>query len=175
MNHTIYFFSTNIGTCGIAWTDKGIDRVMLPGDTAKHAKKLLKAAAGQHSETRKPPVWIRDAARRITQHLAGKPDPFDGIPLDLESTSAFARKVYYSLRRVPSGTTITYEDLARLAGSPKAARAVGRAMAANPVPLIIPCHRVVASDGSLGGFSAHGGAKTKDHILKIEGVNTKSV
>ena len=151
----MYTFETKIGTCGIAWNEKGITRVEL----CVRKKKSSKA---------RPPAWVKEAAKRIANHLAGKPDPFDGIDIDLSNTTPFAHKVYDALRRIPEGITLTYADLARLVGKPGAARAVGRAMATNPVPIIVPCHRVVGAGGKLGGFSAPGGTKTKQKILEIE-------
>ena len=170
----IYLFETPIGTCGIAWTPNGIDHVMLPGKDIQHTKRLLRDAAGKRPLRRNPPAAVREAAERIAKHLAGKPDPFDGIELDLSDAPAFAQKVYGALRRVPEGITLTYGDLARLAGKPSAARAVGRAMATNPVPILVPCHRVLPSTGGLGGFSAKGGVALKAHLLEIEGAGRAS-
>ena len=81
----------------------------------------------------------------------------------------FARKVYDAAREIPIGKTSTYGELAKKLGQPKAVRAVGRALGRNPIPLIIPCHRVLAADGKPGGFSAHGGAATKLKLLALEG------
>jgi methylated-DNA-[protein]-cysteine S-methyltransferase len=87
----------------------------------------------------------------------------------LETVPPFHRKVYRALCNIPSGKTVTYAGLARLAGSPKAARAVGQAMAKNPWPIVIPCHRVVAGNGRLGGYSGRGGVATKRKLLQLEG------
>ncbi len=89
----------------------------------------------------------------------------------LENVSPFHRKVYNALCKVPAGKTITYAELARRAGSPGAARAVGTAMAKNPFPVVIPCHRVVAGNGKLGGYSGRGGVATKKALLALEGVS----
>lgn len=89
----------------------------------------------------------------------------------LETVPPFHRKVYRKLCKVPAGKTVTYAELARLAGSPGAARAVGQAMAKNPWPIIIPCHRVVAGNGKLGGYSGRGGPATKRALLALEGAS----
>lgn len=90
------------------------------------------------------------------------------VPLDLEGLTAFQRRVLEELRRIPRGQTVSYAELARRCGRPRAARAVGQVVARNPVPLWIPCHRVVASDGSLGGYSG-GGPHVKRRLLELEG------
>lgn len=108
--------------------------------------------------------------QRVRKHLEGVPDSFLDVPLDLTDVSGFDASVYRALRDIPAGATITYGDLAAVVGSPGAARAVGRAMATNPIPLIVPCHRVLAAGGQLHGFSAYGGIVTKDRLLELEGV-----
>lgn len=88
----------------------------------------------------------------------------------LENVPPFHRKVYQALCKVPPGKVVTYAELAKRAGSPGAARAVGTAMAKNPFPIIIPCHRVVAGNGKLGGYSGRGGVATKRKLLQLEGI-----
>ncbi|AKU92473.1 Methylated-DNA--protein-cysteine methyltransferase [Vulgatibacter incomptus] len=102
-------------------------------------------------------------------HLDGRPQDFTRVPLDLSNVSPFAAKVYLALRQVPAGSTVSYGELAREVGSPGAARAVGRAMATNPVPILVPCQRVLAAAGKPGGFSAYGGVLTKERMLALEG------
>lgn len=92
----------------------------------------------------------------------------------LENVPPFHRKVYRALCKVPAGKTVTYAELAKRVGSPGAARAVGQAMARNPWPIIIPCHRVVAGNGKLGGYSGRGGVATKRALLAIEGVSPEN-
>ena len=105
---------------------------------------------------------------RVARHLAGAPQDFSGVRLDLAGTAPFARRVYDALRQVPPGAVVTYGELAGAVGSPGAARAVGGVMAHNPLPLLVPCHRVVAAGGRLGGFSAPGGVRTKSELLALE-------
>jgi len=101
--------------------------------------------------------------------MAGEIADFKDVPLDLSPVSPFARTVYAELRKVPAGQTVTYKELACRAGSPRASRAVARAMATNRIPIVIPCHRVVGSGGGLAGFSGGDGLKTKAQLLFVEG------
>lgn len=107
------------------------------------------------------------AEREIREYLAGRRRRFT-VPADLSAATPFHRKVLAALARVPYGRTVTYGQLAARAGRPRAARAVGQAMANNPVPLIFPCHRVVAAGGGLGGFG--GGLDLKRRLLALEAI-----
>jgi methylated-DNA-[protein]-cysteine S-methyltransferase len=109
-----------------------------------------------------------DAAVALQRFRAGDPSALSEVPVDLSSCTPFVRRVYEELRAVPPGETVTYGELARRAGKPKAARAVGRAMATNPFAPFVPCHRVLASDGRLTGFSAPGGIEAKRRLLEME-------
>ena len=105
---------------------------------------------------------------RLQAYAAGRPDDFRDIRLDPGPVRAFQQRVLAECRRIPYGSTATYAELAAKAGSPGAARAVGNCMAGNPIPLVIPCHRVVCSDGQVGSYSAPGGSKTKIRLLWLE-------
>ncbi|MBD3233691.1 MAG: methylated-DNA--[protein]-cysteine S-methyltransferase [candidate division Zixibacteria bacterium] len=109
-----------------------------------------------------------DAIEQLKQYFAGERTNLD-FKLDFSSSTVFRRKVYRELMKVKAGQTISYGKLAEAAGNPKASRAVGSAMAENPLPLVIPCHRVLKSDGSLGGYSS--GLDMKRKLLRLEGVN----
>ena len=163
-------FPTVLGPCGLAWTERGICAVQLPAATeALTARRLTQrcgVAPGDHPSAG---VAAR-VVRRLQRHLEGGRDPLRDIPLDLQCTP-FVRSVYSAARRVGPGRTTSYAALAALAGHSGAARAVGQAMAGNPLPLLIPCHRVLAAHGDLGGFSAHGAARTKLRLLTVEGAN----
>jgi methylated-DNA-[protein]-cysteine S-methyltransferase len=120
-----------------------------------------------------PPPWVATAAADIRRYLAGEPVDFGSVAVDLSGLDPFRRRLYESMRTLAWGRTTTYGELARQLGSSdwEAAREVGEAMGRNPVPVIIPCHRVLAAGGKLGGFSARGGAKTKARLLALEGVH----
>ncbi|MBP0573471.1 methylated-DNA--[protein]-cysteine S-methyltransferase, partial [Mycobacterium tuberculosis] len=117
------------------------------------------------------PPEVADCVALLRASFAGEIVDFRAIPLDQTGLSALEAAIYAALRAVGRGETTTYGDLAARAGQPGAARAVGVAMARNRWPIVVPCHRVLASDGSLGGFSAPGGVKTKRRLLRLEGVD----
>jgi methylated-DNA-[protein]-cysteine S-methyltransferase len=119
-----------------------------------------------------PPADVQAAIARITAHLAGELDDLRDVALDLDDVSEWRRDVYEVLRGVDPGATITYGEIAQRLGNPHAAREVGQAMGSNPVPIIVPCHRVLAADNRMGGFSAPGGIATKLKLLAIEGAAT---
>ena len=168
-------FDTKLGRCGVAWSDTGLTSVQLPEASREHTEARLLAKAespGSRAAPRAKPAWVTHAIELARAHLDGSasstPD-LATVPLDLSRVTPFAEKVYRELQRVPAGSTVTYGELARAVGSPGAPRAIGRAMATNPFPLFVPCHRVLASNGKPGGFSAYGGLVTKERILALEG------
>jgi len=140
---------------GIEWNESGITRVEM--------------CTKKKGRTIKPPAWVSQTSRRIANHLAGKNDDLKNIKVDLSNFTPFTKKIYSALRNVKPGMVVTYAELAKKAGKPNAARAVGTAMAKNPVPIIVPCHRVIKSDVTLGQFSAPGGIPLKRRLLEIEG------
>ncbi len=160
-------FDTPLGRCGIAWTESGIARVQLPDTDEERASRMLERGEATAAE---PPPPVADAMAAIARHLAGEAQDFSDVALDFEGVGDFARRVYAAARAVPAGRTATYGEIAAAIGQPKEARAVGQALGANPVPLIVPCHRVVPSNGGIGGFSAPGGSLTKTRLLALEGV-----
>ena len=169
---TWLLFETPIGSCGLAWSDAGLTWLQLPEEDrdATRARLLSKIEdAGPMATAKTTPGWVKDAVARVRQHLAGKPQDLARVPLDVSRITPFNAKVLRAAQAVPAGRTATYGDLATTVGSPGASRAVGRAMATNPWPVIVPCHRVVAASGGAGGFSAYGGIVTKEKILQLEG------
>lgn len=163
-----HLFETAIGRCGIMWSDRGICHIQLPerNDNATRDRLL----SFRWAEESTPPPHVRSVMEALRSHLAGCPQSFDSVAIDLAAVPEFHRKVYDQLRKLPPGVTVSYGELAEMAGSTNAARAVGRAMAKNPLPIIVPCHRVLASKGKIGGFSAYGGEKIKIELLKIDGI-----
>jgi methylated-DNA-[protein]-cysteine S-methyltransferase len=163
-------FSTSAGFCGLAWSTQGILRFTLPVRDSAAADRLLlrKRPDAQPAE---PPPQIAAVIAAVQRYFAGEPEDFSALALDLDDQDAFFSAVYAALRRVGWGHTTTYGDLAKAIGSgPEAARDVGQAMAKNPIPLLIPCHRVLAAGNRIGGFSAPGGSTTKLRMLELEGV-----
>ena len=162
-------FDTAFGHVGLAWSEGGITRLQLPEKTAAATERRLLTRAGAGIPANPPPHAQRVMAE-VLRYFEGDRVDFASAMLDLSTTSAFHQEIYTAARRIAWGDTTTYGGLAKAAGYPDAARAVGQAMGSNPVPVIIPCHRVQASGGKSGGFSAYGGAVTKDKMLALEGV-----
>ncbi len=169
--HHYFIFEAAGGFCGIAWNNLGITRFLLPTRSAAATERLLlRRVPGAESGAPTPDVAAAVAA--VKRYFAGEETDFSGFKLDLSGQDAFFKQIYAAARRVGWGHTITYGTLAKeLGAGPEAARDVGEAMAKNPVALIIPCHRVLAAGGKLGGFSAPGGSATKIRILELEGVH----
>lgn len=162
-------FDTPIGTCGVAWNKNGIAGMQLPATNADKTRAHIRKRWPTAVEAA-PPPGVRRAIDRVLTLLKGEKIDLTDIPLDLEDAPEFNRKVWDIARAVPPGQTITYGDIARRLGvGPERARDVGQAMGSNPVPIIVPCHRVVAASGKMGGFSAPGGVDTKRRMLEIEG------
>jgi len=154
-------FDTGLGRCGIRWSDIGITDVVLPG-TATSRWHLLPELADV-------PGDVRDAIDGIRAVLAGERRDLRDIRLDERGIDPFRRCVYAATRNVQPGTTTSYGQVAQAIGLPDAAREIGAALARNPTPVIVPCHRVVAANGALHGFSAPGGINTKRRMLQLEG------
>jgi methylated-DNA-[protein]-cysteine S-methyltransferase len=164
-------FETTGGFCGIAWSDVGITRFQLPTRSAEATERLLLRRT-QGAEPGTPTPGVAEAVAAVKRYFAGEEIDFSGFTLDLGNQDAFFEQIYAAARQIGWGQTTTYGALAKQLGAgPEAARDVGQAMAKNPVALIIPCHRVLAAGGKLGGFSAPGGATAKTRMLELEGVN----
>jgi len=169
--HHYLIFETAGGFCGIAWNGAGITRFQLPTKSAEAAESLLLRRL-RGAKPGAPTPQVVEAVTAAKRYFAGEPTDFSSFTLDLADQDAFFKQVYAAARQVGWGHTTTYGTLAKeLGGGPEAARDVGQAMAKNPVPLIIPCHRVLAAGGKVGGFSAPGGSAAKIRMLKLEGVD----
>jgi methylated-DNA-[protein]-cysteine S-methyltransferase len=164
-----HIFRTAAGFCAIGWSDRGVARFQLPTRTAEAAERLLlRRLPGARAASPAPVAGVIAAATDYFE--GGRPD-FSGLELDLDDVDPLFRSIYDALRHVGWGSTTTYGALAKQVDpGPEGARHVGEAMAKNPIPLIIPCHRVLAAGGKVGGFSAPGGAATKVRMLELEGV-----
>ncbi|GGH15717.1 methylated-DNA--[protein]-cysteine S-methyltransferase [Alsobacter metallidurans] len=152
-------FETAIGECALAWTDRGISKLWLPGGSLPQGDSTY-----EHS-----PAWLAGAVDAIQRLLLGQRVDLCFIPVDLRAAPDFHRKVYVVARSIPPGRAMTYGEVAAAIGEPGAARAVGQALGRNPVPIVVPCHRVLAAGGRTGDFSAPGGAASKLRLLAIEG------
>ena len=169
--HRHLIFETAGGFCGIAWNDVGITRFQLPAKNAEATERLLRRRVPE-AKAGAPTPEVAAAVAAVQRYFEGQRTDFSGFELDLSDQDAFCKRIYAAARKVGWGQTTTYGTLAHEAGAgPEAARDVGQAMAGNPVPLIIPCHRVLAAGGKVGGFSAPGGATAKLRMLALEGVH----
>ena len=154
-----FVFRTAMGWIEITWTERGMRTLSLFGEERQ----------GRGAPR---PEWVDEAVEQVSRFLAGEPADLAAIPVDLEGLPPFRRKVLEVLRATKGGETFTYGQLARMAGSPGGSRAVGQAMAKNPLPIVIPCHRVVAADGP-GGFSLFGSLESKEWLLALEGARLR--
>lgn len=160
---------TRIGAIGIAWSGSGVTRVQLP-EADREATEVLLAKGGRRAPASNPPSFILDLAELLARYAGGERVDFDHLPLDLARARPFDLPVWRACRELAWGQAVTYGELTRRLGSPYVATAVGQALGRNPVPIIVPCHRVVAAGGRIGGFSAPGGAATKSRLLTLEGI-----
>lgn len=154
----VHHAPTILGDFGISWSSEHLLATFLPGDA-----RIIE-------ETRRvdAPSWVLRLADDVVRHLAGDLQDFSALALPFVELSPFRQRVARALQAIPAGTTSTYGEVAASLGSPGASRAVGQAVARNPYPLVVPCHRVLAAGGRVGGFSAPGGTSTKLVLLAIE-------
>jgi methylated-DNA-[protein]-cysteine S-methyltransferase len=159
-------FPTEIGDCGIAWGDDGVTATTLPHSCPDLTLAALRRrAAGPEAA---PPPEVEQAIELIQRLLTGESVDLSDVELDMDGLDNFDRRVSEVARTIAPGETLTYGDVAKQAGAPGEAREVGAAMGRNRFAPIVPCHRVVAAGGKLGGFSAPGGVETKLRMLEIE-------
>jgi methylated-DNA-[protein]-cysteine S-methyltransferase len=167
-------FDTVIGRCGLAWGQRGLIGVQLPEATPGAAWARLRKRFPDAVET-DPPDETDAVIDRIRDLLGGERDDLADVPLALEGQSSFNLRVYEIARAIRPGETSTYGQVAAAMGEPGASRAVGKALGENPWPIVVPCHRVLAASGKMGGFSANGGAETKARLLTLEKAKTSDV
>jgi methylated-DNA-[protein]-cysteine S-methyltransferase len=171
--HHYFIFETAGGFCGIAWNNVGTTRFQLPTRSAEVTERmLLRRTSG--AEPGAPTPDVVEAIAAVKRYFEGDETDFSSFKLDLSEQDAFVKEIYAAARRVGWGHTTTYGSLAKEFGAgPEAARDVGQAMAKNPIALFIPCHRVLAAGGKVGGFSAPGGSAAKIRMLELEGVDVE--
>jgi methylated-DNA-[protein]-cysteine S-methyltransferase len=162
-----WLFETPLGTAAVAWTACGLAGVELPSpDPARIRGRMRRRFPhGSEAPAEEP---IATCIRQIVALLGGEHADFSDIVLDTAGLPDFDLRVYALARTIAAGQTMTYGDIARGLGDVHLARDVGQALARNPFPIVVPCHRVIAANGRLGGFSAAGGVTTKQRLLDIE-------
>jgi len=161
-------FETAIGWAGVAWGERGLVGVHLPDPSAETARKSFLRRFPDATEAA-PTPQAQGVIDGIVELMAGGKPDFADAPLDLSLTPEFNARVYAIARTIPPGETLTYGEIAARLGDKLLARDVGQALGQNRWPIVVPCHRVTAAKGKLGGFSARGGAATKLKLLAIEG------
>lgn len=159
------YFQGNEKQGAVLATDIGICRVILPGDEEALLSLMSQEAVSS--------PLTDEAAGLLSAYYNGEKISFSALPVDLCEVTPFRARILTLIRAIEQGEVKSYGEVAAMAGAPRAARAIGGAMAANPVPIIIPCHRIVAGNGSLTGFSAVGGISVKSKLLRMEGIEFK--
>jgi methylated-DNA-[protein]-cysteine S-methyltransferase len=154
---------TPIGTLLIAATDRGLCRIAYDADAEQEVERLARAFGSRVLRSASP---IDPARRQLDEYFEGHRHRFD-LPIDIGSLAEFNRRVLEELARVPYGEVVTYGELAARSARPRAARAVGTVMNRNPLPIVLPCHRVIGSNGKLVGYG--GGLERKEALLRLEG------
>src|SRR6266851_7022964 len=170
MHRSFCIFDTAIGVGGIVWGDRGVSGVQLPEPDAARVGGRLRRRFPDALEA-PPTAEIQAAIEGMCELLQGQSSDLSTVRVDMERVPAFERRVYEVARTIAAGQTLTYGEIATRLGEPGMAREVGQALARNPFPIIVPCHRVLAAGGKLGGFSASGGVATKQRLLSIERAN----
>jgi O-6-methylguanine DNA methyltransferase len=170
-------FETSFGVCGIAWREAAdsvarpaVVLVQLPEATPQATESRIARKSGSPHPSA-PPQAIAEIIGKIRKHLQGEVQDFQDVAVELDGIAPFAQQVYKAAREIPAGQTRTYGEIAKAVGQPATAQEVGQALSKNPVPIIVPCHRVAAAGGKPGGFSAHGGRATKFKLLVLEGAS----
>ena len=154
----VFTFATTLGRLRLAWTAEGVCGLRF-------------VDLWDRGEAPEAPAWIHEAVRRLMAHLAGSPQELRSIPVDLSALTPFRRRVAEVLRATEPGQVLSYGDVALRAGRPRAARAVGQAVKANPILILVPCHRVVGARDE-GGWSAFGSPEVKARLRALERPHT---
>jgi len=166
-------FDTAIGRCGIAWGEAGILGVQLPLAREIETRKRLFSLYPDAREQRPVPN-VQAAIEGMTALLRGDASDLLDVTLDMTGIQFFSQRVYQTMRRIPRGQTLTYDEVAAKMGTPSAARPVAQAIARNPFVVIVPCHRVLERGGYADAISPHGGLISKRRLLSIEGYGSSA-
>jgi methylated-DNA-[protein]-cysteine S-methyltransferase len=166
MERSFVLFRTKLGWMGLVGSEKGVQRIYLPEDSREELRQRI---GKEFPDSREGARFLEQAREEILEYFEARRTQF-GMRLDLSSATPFQRKAYQRMLAIPFGRVHTYRWLAEKIGNPRALRAVGNANGKNRWPLVVPCHRIVGSDGRLTGFSAPGGLDLKAELLKLEGV-----
>jgi methylated-DNA-[protein]-cysteine S-methyltransferase len=168
-------FPTAFGTCGISWDAGALTGFQLPGPSEALTRGRLAPGGGDGLAEADAPLWVQGIIARVGRHFEGDLQDFADVGLDWTLVSDFQRAVYLQTQAIRPGFKKSYGEVARaIALGPESARAVGVALASNPWPLLVPCHRVVSADDKMTGFSAPGGVLTKTRLLALEGAELLS-
>jgi methylated-DNA-[protein]-cysteine S-methyltransferase len=168
MNGT-HVFPSDLGWFAIVWNGEQVKQLTFGHPSAAAAIASMDVDGFVETNSNSAPKWVAELAERLQSYAAGNDERFDDVPLDLSHLTAFQNRIVRACRKISRGRVRTYGELAAVAGAEGAARAVGNCMAKNRFPIIVPCHRVVGSAGSLGGFSARDGISMKRRMLEMEG------
>ena len=169
MKSSYFIFQVKLGWMGLVGNESGVERIYLPGLAKEELRKRIQR---EFPESREEEAFLRGPQRELVEYFDGKRSRFE-MPLDLSRATPFQKKSYQVMLTIPFGEVRSYRWLAEKVGNPRALRAVGSANARNQWPVVIPCHRIVGSDGRLTGFSAPGGLDLKASLLKLEGIPTE--
>jgi methylated-DNA-[protein]-cysteine S-methyltransferase len=167
-------FETAHGYAALAWNERGVTGFRLPAPTAEETRRSLLRRLPDAREA-VPAGKVAALIEAVRRYFGGERVDFTDVPLDLGPQEPLFAKIYDLVRGLGYGETTTYGAVAKALGEgPEVARDVGQAMARNPIPLIVPCHRVLAAGGKIGGFSAPGGSNAKARMLEMEGVRPEA-
>lgn len=165
-------FETALGFMALGWSAVGMTRAALPEreESAALAHATRWSPGACLADPNNVPSFVAEASHLVTRYASGETVDFSTLPLDFAGIDPFRRAIYLAALRLRQGEVVTYGELAERAGFPRMARETGTALGRNPMPLLVPCHRIVAAGGRIGGFSAPGGVATKARLLAHEGV-----
>ena len=174
-NAALCIFSTELGWFGLVGEGETVSGLSIGHLSADEVRTAAADATAKWARgVEREGDWNPKLRRSLENYARGIQVNFDDVTIELQAGGPFIRRVLNVARRIRYGETVSYGELARRAGNPNAARAVGAAMASNTVPIIVPCHRVIASGGSLGGFSARQGINLKRRMLELESATALS-